>query len=34
MGTHGRHGVAHLFVGSVTETVVRIAHCPVVSVRA
>ncbi len=34
MGTHGRAGIAHLFTGSVTENVVRIAHCPVVTVRA
>lgn len=34
MGTHGRAGMAHLFTGSVTENVVRTAHCPVVTVRA
>ena len=33
MGTHGRHGVAHLFMGSVAERVVRIAPCPVLTVR-
>ena len=34
MGTHGRRGVAHLFVGSVAERVVRTAPCPVLTVRA
>lgn len=34
MGTHGRTGVSHLVSGSVTEAVVRTAHCPVVTVRA
>lgn len=29
MGTHGRTGLAHLFVGSVTEEVVRKARVPV-----
>jgi len=33
MGTHGRGGVAHLFLGSVAERVVRTAHCPVLTVR-
>jgi nucleotide-binding universal stress UspA family protein len=33
MGTHGRSGVAHLMVGSVTERVVRTAPCPVLTVR-
>jgi nucleotide-binding universal stress UspA family protein len=33
MGTHGRHGVNRLFVGSVAERVVRLAHCPVLTVR-
>jgi nucleotide-binding universal stress UspA family protein len=33
MGTHGRSGVAHLALGSVTEKVVRHAHCPVLTVR-
>ena len=32
MGTHGRKGIAHLFIGSVAEKVVRGAHCPVVTV--
>jgi nucleotide-binding universal stress UspA family protein len=33
MGTHGRGGVAHLLLGSVTERVVRTADCPVLTVR-
>lgn len=33
MGTHGRTGVAHLLLGSVAETVVRRAACPVLTVR-
>ncbi|MFB6134258.1 MAG: universal stress protein [Halanaeroarchaeum sp.] len=34
MGTHGRSGVARVLLGSVTESVVRNAACPVLSVRA
>ena len=33
MGTHGRTGVAHLLLGSVAERMVRIASCPVLTVR-
>jgi nucleotide-binding universal stress UspA family protein len=33
LGTHGRGPVAHLFVGSVAERVVRRAPCPVLTVR-
>ena len=33
MGTHGRGGVAHLLLGSVSERVVRMAPCPVLTVR-
>ena len=33
MGTHGRSTVAHFLLGSVTETVVRSAPCPVLTVR-
>jgi nucleotide-binding universal stress UspA family protein len=33
MGTHGRGGMAHLFMGSVAERVVRLAPCPVLTVR-
>lgn len=32
MGTHGRRGFAHLFLGSVAERVVRTAPCPVLTV--
>jgi nucleotide-binding universal stress UspA family protein len=34
MGTHGRNGLAHLFMGSVAERVVRLAPCPVLTVRS
>lgn len=33
IGTHGRGAVAHLFMGSVAERVVRTASCPVLTVR-
>jgi nucleotide-binding universal stress UspA family protein len=33
MGTHGRTGLGHLFLGSVAEKVVRLAPCPVLIVR-
>jgi universal stress protein A len=33
MGTHGRSGLRHLFLGSVAEKVVRHAPCPVLTVR-
>lgn len=33
VGTHGRGGMAHLFMGSVAERVVRTAFCPVLTVR-
>jgi len=33
MGTHGRTGLAHAFLGSVAERVVRGAPCPVLTVR-
>lgn len=33
MCTHGRSGVRYYLIGSVTERVVRLAHCPVLSVR-
>jgi nucleotide-binding universal stress UspA family protein len=32
-GTHGRRALAHLFLGSVAERVVRMAPCPVLTVR-
>ena len=33
MATHGRTGLAHMFMGSVAEKVVRAAACPVLTVR-
>jgi nucleotide-binding universal stress UspA family protein len=33
MGTHGRRALAHLLMGSVAERVVRLAPCPVLTVR-
>jgi len=33
MGTHGRRGLGQLFLGSVAEEVVRLAECPVLTVR-
>jgi universal stress protein A len=33
MGTHGRTGLSHLFMGSVAEQVLRTAPCPVLTVR-
>jgi nucleotide-binding universal stress UspA family protein len=33
MGTHGRQGFAHLFLGSVAEGVVRIATVPILLTR-
>ncbi len=33
MGTHGRTGLRRLFIGSVAESVLRNAPCPVVAVR-
>jgi universal stress protein A len=34
MGTHGRRGLSHALLGSVAERVVRMAPCPVLTVRA
>lgn len=34
MGTHGRTGLARLLAGSVAETVMRKANCPVLTVRS
>jgi nucleotide-binding universal stress UspA family protein len=34
MGTHGRTGVARMFLGSVAEDVLRSAPCPVLTIRA
>jgi len=33
LGTHGRRGFVHLFLGSVAEDVVRIATTPVLLIR-
>jgi len=33
LGTHGRKGLQHLLIGSVTEQLVRQAHCPVLVAR-
>jgi len=33
MGTHGRGGVSHILLGSITEKIVRRAPCPVLTVR-
>jgi len=34
MGTHGRRGLSHLFLGSVAERVVRTSSTPVLTLRA
>jgi nucleotide-binding universal stress UspA family protein len=34
LGTHGRTGLTHLIMGSVAERVVRLALCPVLTVKA
>jgi nucleotide-binding universal stress UspA family protein len=33
IGTRGRHGLAHVVMGSVAERVVRTAPCPVLTIR-
>ena len=33
LGTHGHTGLSHLLMGSVAEKVVRMAHCPVLTVH-
>lgn len=33
MGTHGRKGVEHILLGSVAEKVLRLANCPVLTIR-
>ena len=33
MATHGRTGLEHMFLGSVAEKVVRLAPCPVLTVK-
>jgi len=34
MGTHGRKGLSHLLLGSVAERVLRMAPCPVLTLKA
>ena len=34
MPSHGRRGISRLLLGSVTERVLRLAHCPVLVLRA
>jgi nucleotide-binding universal stress UspA family protein len=34
MATHGRTGLEHVFLGSVAEKVVRLAPCPVLTVKS
>jgi nucleotide-binding universal stress UspA family protein len=34
MGTRGRGGLAHLLIGSIAESVIRTAQCPVLTVKA
>jgi len=33
LGSHGRSGISHLLLGSVAEKVVRLAPCPVFTVK-
>lgn len=33
IGTHGRTGLSHLLLGSVAESIIRYAPCPVLTVR-
>ena len=33
MGTHGRSGFSHFLLGSVAERVLRLAQCPVLTIR-
>lgn len=34
MATHGRTGLSHLVMGSVADRVVRLASCPVLTIRS
>jgi nucleotide-binding universal stress UspA family protein len=34
MSTHGRTGLSHALMGSVAERVIRLAQCPVLTVRS
>ncbi|HHH30424.1 MAG TPA: universal stress protein [Polyangiaceae bacterium] len=33
MGTHGRTGLTHVLLGSVAERIVRLASCPVMTIK-
>ena len=33
MGTHGRTGLSHLVMGSIAEKVIRLAPCPVLTMK-
>lgn len=33
MGTHGRTGISHMVIGSVTEKVIRASPCPVLCIK-
>ena len=33
MGTHGRHRLPRVLLGSVAEKIVRTAHCPVLTLH-
>lgn len=33
MGTHGRTGLSHVLLGSVAERIVRVAPCPVMTIK-
>jgi nucleotide-binding universal stress UspA family protein len=33
MGTHGRRGLGHFFLGSIAEEIVRVSECPVFTIR-
>ena len=34
VGTHGRRGLSHMFLGSVAESIIRVAPTPVLLIRA
>jgi nucleotide-binding universal stress UspA family protein len=34
MGTGGREGFAHVLMGSIAESVIRTARCPVLTVKS
>jgi nucleotide-binding universal stress UspA family protein len=33
MGTHGRRGISHVLLGSIAGAMLRLASCPVLTVR-